>query len=375
MPEAKEANSSSGERITAFRSRRCMVRWFRIALYIILGFAGQVAGTLLTRLYFEKGGSSKWMGTLIQVIGFPILLPYYCLSAVPRARKVVTTTNTDIDDVKITKPPSLLLRVCVYVYLGLLMAGNGYLFTLGFEYLPVSTISLISSSQLGFNAFFSYFLNSQKFTPFITNSLFLLTISSVLLVTNNSTERPPGVSSGKYILGFICTLLATAMNGLILASQQLVFRKVLKSHSIKSVMDVAVYQSLVASIATSIGYLASGEWKGLENEMGGFALGKTSYILTLVWTAVTWQVAIFSAVGLVFESSALFANVIGALGVPIAPIAALIVFRDKMNGVKGIAMVLAVWGFFSYVYQQYLDELDLKANKTVKPSEDQVSEA
>ncbi|XWS18596.1 hypothetical protein CRYUN_Cryun32bG0058100 [Craigia yunnanensis] len=357
--ESKGANSSTGpvsQRTASRPAQNYMIRWLRIALYIIFGFCSQAAASLLTRLYYEKGGTSKWVGTLVQVAGFPILLPYYFISIC----KVMSTPNSTTAAVK-TKPSSLLLLVCVYVYLGLLMAGNGYLYSIGFEYLPVSTLSLISASQLAFNAFFSYFLNSQKLTPFIINSLLLLTISSVLLIANTSSERPPGVSKGKYVLGFICTVFATAMNGLSLASQQLVFRKVLRRQSFKVVMDLAIYQSLVASIAISIGLFASGDWKGLKTEMDGYAMGNTSYVMTLVWTAVAWQVAIVAGVGLVFELSALFANVIAGLGLPIAPIAAMIVFHDKMNGIKGISMVLAIWGVISYAYQQYLDERKLNA--------------
>ncbi|KAL4332039.1 hypothetical protein GQ457_07G030030 [Hibiscus cannabinus] len=349
--ESKAANSSTGpaSETSDFRPHHQsnIIRWLRIALYTIVGFSGSATASLLTRLYYEKGGTSKWVGTLLQVVGFPVLLPYYL---VLRRKGVDTTAPVE------ARPPSLLSLVCVYVYLGLLVSGNAYLFSVGFEYLPVSVLSLISGSQLAFNAFFSYFLNSQKLTPFIINSLFLLTVSSVTLVANSDSERPPGVSDGKYVLGAVCSLIATAMGGLSLASQQMVFRKVLKRQSVKVVMDVVIYQSLVASIVTSIGFLASGEWKGLKREMEGYALGKSSYVNTLVWTAVSWQVCIFCGVALVFELSALFANVIGAFGVPVTPIAAMIVFHDKMNGVKGISMVLALWGFLSYVYQQYLDE-------------------
>jgi hypothetical protein len=35
-------------------------------------------------------------------------------------------------------------------------------------------------------------------------------------------------------------------------------------------------------------------------------------------------------------------------------------FNEKMNGIKAISLVLAVWGFISYVYQQYLDESENK---------------
>ncbi|XP_022777284.1 probable purine permease 10 isoform X2 [Durio zibethinus] len=351
---ANGANSSLGPVSERTVLRPHQIRWLRIVLYIIFGNCGQVSATLLTRLYYAKGGTSKWVGTLVQVVGFPILLPYYFISQ----RKGITPTGTaDVE----TKPSSLLLLFCVYIYLGLLMAGNGYLFSVGLEYLPVSTVALISASQLAFNAFFSYFLNSQKLTPFIINSLVLLTISSILLVANNNYERPPGVSDGKYVIGFICTIFGTATNGLSLASQQLAFRKVLKKQSLKVVMDLVIYESLVASIATSIGFLASGEWKGVKREMEGYALGNTSYVMILVWTAVAWQVAIFCGVALVFELSALFANVIAAVGLPIAPITAMLFFHDKMSVIKGIAMVLAVWGFLSYVYQQYLDDRDLNA--------------
>ncbi|GMI82261.1 hypothetical protein like AT4G18220 [Hibiscus trionum] len=338
--------------------RSNIIRWLRIALYVIVGFLSSTAASLLTRLYYEKGGTSKWVGALIQVVGFPVLLPYYFISRLKVIKPSGTTTSTATVE---TTPPSLLSLVCVYTYLGLLIAGNAFLFSVGFEYLPLSTLSLISASQLAFNAFFSYFLNSQKLTPFIINSLFLLTLSSITLVANSNSEKPPAVSDGKYLLGIICTLTATAMSGLSLASQQMVFRKVLKRQSVKVVMDVAIYQSLVASIVMSIGFLASGEWKGLKSEMEGYALGKSAYVNTLVWTAVSWQVSIFCGVALVFELSALLANVIGAVGMPIAPVTALIVFHDKMNGLKGISMALALWGFLSYVYQQYLDERKLSA--------------
>ncbi|KAL4278432.1 hypothetical protein GQ457_03G035760 [Hibiscus cannabinus] len=311
----------------------------------------------------REGGRSKWVGTLVQVVGFPILLPYYFIPH----RKAMTPKPNSTTAAAVEAPPIRLL-VCAYVYLGLLMAGNGYLYSVGFEYLPVSTVALISASQLAFNAFFSYFLNAQKFTPLIVNSLFLLTISSVLLVTNSSSERPAGVSARNYVIGIVCTLLATAVNGLFLASQQMVIRKVLKRQTVRVIIDLVMYQSLVASIVTFIGFLASGEWKGLKREMEGYALGKASYINTLVWTAVGWQVSISCIIAIVFESSALFANVVGALGVPVAPIAAMIVFHDKMNGIKGISMALALWGFLSYVYQQYLDERQSNAETKKGPT-------
>ena len=94
--------------------------------------------------------------------------------------------------------------------------------------------------------------------------------------------------------------------------------------------------------------------------MEEFELGKLSYVMTLVWTAVSWQVFAVGSVGLIFKVSSLFANVISTLGLPIVPVLAVVFFHDKMYGVKVVAMLLAIWGFVSYVYQHYLDDLKSK---------------
>ncbi|XWS12401.1 hypothetical protein CRYUN_Cryun37aG0086700 [Craigia yunnanensis] len=134
---------------------------------------------MLGRLYFDKGGKSQWMATLTQLTGFPIVILYYCFSPLKNS----TATSTNIR-------PSTMILVSVYVSLGLLVAAYSFLFSIGLRYLPVSTYSLISVSQLAFNAFFSYFFNSQKFTPFIVNSLILLTISSILLISHEDSSTP-----------------------------------------------------------------------------------------------------------------------------------------------------------------------------------------
>ncbi|KAK0579580.1 hypothetical protein LWI29_028234 [Acer saccharum] len=55
---------------------------------------------------------------------------------------------------------------------------------------------------------------------------------------------------------------------------------------------------------------------------------------------------------------------ISVLGMPIVPILAVIFSHDKMNGIKIIAMVLVMWGFVSYIYQYYLDNLKSESEKT-----------
>ncbi|XVF25509.1 hypothetical protein REPUB_Repub13aG0218800 [Reevesia pubescens] len=351
---AEQTNGINQKR--GFRSRNYKW-WIRIVLFTVFLLCGQSVATILGRLYFEKGGTSKWLATLAQVGGFPILLPFYF---------ILVCKNFIANNIVDPNPPSFLkLLTLVYVPLGLLTAGSCFLYSVGLQYLPVSTVTLIIASQLGFNAFFSYFLNSQKFTPYIINSLVLLTISSVLLVANNHTEKPAGVSKAEYAAGFICTICGAAVSGLLLASQQLAFTKVLKRPTIKIVLDVIVYQSWVASSTIVVGLFASGDWKGLKNEMEGYALGKVSYVMTLLWTAISWQVFAIGTVGLIFEVSSLYSNAIGTVGLPIVPVLAVFVFHDKMDGIKGVSMVLAIWGFISYVYQHYLDHQKSKIENKI----------
>ncbi|KAM7271417.1 hypothetical protein ACFE04_030631 [Oxalis oulophora] len=338
----ESVHTNAGNRSPMPRPRNYMF-WFRISIYILFILAGQSVAILLGRLYYNNGGKSKWMATLVQLVGFPILLPYYGISR---------SSKTSV----CTKPPSASKLASVYIFLGLLVAGNCYSYSVGLLYLPVSTYSIICASQLAFNAFFSYFLNSQKFTPFIINSLVLLTISSSLLGFQKDSESTSGVSKRKYAIGFICTILASAGYGLALSLTQLCFQKVLKKETFSAVMDIIIYESLVAVCVILVGLFASGEWNELTSEMQHFKTGKVSYFMILIWTSIIWQIYAVGLLGLIFEVSALFSNTISVLGLPIVPILAVILFHDKMDGMKAMSMVLAIWGFVSYTYQHYLDD-------------------
>lgn len=318
-----------------------------MSIFTLFVIAGQSIATLLGRLYFDKGGHSKWLATLVQTIGFPLFLPLYFLS---KRNPPENHLNPN--------PPSILVLLTAYISIGILLAADSLLYSLGLLYLPVSTYSLICATQLAFNALFSFFLNSQKFTPLIINSLFLLTISSILLVFQSDDGNNNGSSTKgqKYAIGFICTLLASAGYALMISLTQLFFQRVLKKMTLKGVLDMIIYPSIVATICILVGLLGSGEWRSLRVEMEDYEQGKASYLMNLIGTAICWQVFTIGSVGLIFEVSSLFSNVISTLGLPVVPVMAVVLFGDVMNGVKGISMVLAIWGFVSYVYQHYLDD-------------------
>ncbi|KAF3449889.1 hypothetical protein FNV43_RR05968 [Rhamnella rubrinervis] len=266
---------------------RSFQRWLKMTFYTFLVLSGQSSAIILGRLYYNEGGKSKWMATLMQLV---------------------------------------------------------------------------------FNALFAFLINSQKFTPYIINSLVLLTISSCLLVFHTRSINPTGIPKDKYTIGFICTLGASAGYGLLLSLTQLSFQRVLKKETFRVALEMIIYQSLVASCATLVGLFISEEWKNLKGEMGEFGLGRLNYLITLVCTAMGWQVFTVGAMGLIFEVSSLFANVVSVLVLPFVPLLAVFFFHDGLDGIQVIAMVLAVWGFASYLYHHYVDDSQMKniANKHVK---------
>ncbi|KAK4752336.1 hypothetical protein SAY87_021134 [Trapa incisa] len=318
--------------------------WILVAVNIFFLVAGQAAAVILGRFYYDQGGNSKWLATLVQTAGFPILfIPFLFLES--------TKDSSDS-----SAAPSIRTLSLIYFFLGVLIAGDNMLYSVGLLYLSASTYSLICATQLAFNAVFAYFINSQKFTILIFNSVVVLTLSAALIAVDDDSDGPSGVSRWKYFIGFISTVAASAFYSLILSLMQLSFEKFIKKETFSTALEMQIYTSLVATCISTIGLLASGEWKTLHGEMEAFGKGSFSYVMTIVGISFSWQVCSVGVVGLIFIVSSLFSNVISTVSLAITPIASVIVFHDKMGGVKVIAMLLAMWGFTSYIYQNYMDE-------------------
>ncbi|CAF2148363.1 unnamed protein product [Brassica napus] len=357
------------ERKSSTEQRSHNYSWrLRVSLYVILLLAGETIATLLGRLYYDKGGNSIWLETLVQLVGFPLTLPCYYYIKPDSSSKTNNLTN------KTTT--SFLTLPLVYIGLGLLAAGHSVLYSFGLLYLPVSTFSLISASQLAFNAVFSYFLNSQKFTPCILNSLVLLTTSSTLLVIQPESESSTSNPSSKYnyVIGYICAIGSSAGYSLVLSLTDYAFEKILKKYTFKAILDMVTYQSLVATCAVVVGLFVSGGWKMLRTEMEEFRLGKNSYILINIGAVISWQACWIGSVGLILEVSSLFSNVISTLCLPVVPVLAVVFFRDEMSGIKLIAMFLAIWGFVSYAYQHYVDDPKQEEEQEIPQGEEEEKE-
>lgn len=288
------------------------------------------------------------MATFVQTAGFPIL--FFGLFFFP------SKSSSEESESPIAK------TALVYIVLGLVIAADDMMYCSGLHYLPVSTYSQICASQLAFGVIFSYVLNSQKLSGLIFNSVVLLTLSDLLTgVSEEPLDESAPVSRGKYLLGVVLTLGASCTYSLILSLMQLTFENVIKKRTFSAVLNMQIYTAFVATFASIIGLFASGEWRSLKHEMDMFKSGQFSYLMTLVWSSVSWQMASLGMLGLVFQVSSLFANVIGIFAIPIIPFFGVMIFHEEMNGVKIIAMLVSAWGFVSYVYHHYLH--DKKARK------------
>lgn len=187
---------------------------------------------------------------------------------------------------------------------------------------------------------------------------------SVILIALNTESEDTNLPKLNLLIGIFCVLAASAMFSLHHSLLQLYFVKIAKTEeTYPSLLKMNFYPMLIASVAGLVGLFGSGDWRSMGREMKEFKYGGASYVMTLVWIGVTWQIACLGMLGLIFEVSSLFSVVIGNLELTVTPILAVFVFHDKIYGVKIIAFLLAVWGFLSYIYQHYLDDQKAKPDK------------
>uniref|UniRef100_A0A0D9WYH3 Probable purine permease n=1 Tax=Leersia perrieri TaxID=77586 RepID=A0A0D9WYH3_9ORYZ len=323
--------------------KRCANRrWMLVLADMLMLLVGEAMAPLLSRFYYNSGGNSLWMTTLVQSAGSPLLV-------IP----LLLTPQAAVGEPR----PTVFKMSAICVGLGLIIGCDNLMYSYAMLYLPVSTFSLMSSTQLAFNAVTSRLINSQRFTSLIVNSIVVLTFSAALLGVDNrdGSTSSSSVQNRKHVVGIILILCASAVRALILSLFELTFEKVIKATTLVWVLRMQIFTNMVASAVSVMVLFASGEWRTIHGEMAMFKNGKVSYVLTLIGIAVGWQAMELGAMRLIARVSSLFANVTSTLALPLVPVLAVALFGDRMTGTKVVAMLMAVWGFLSYVYQHYLD--------------------
>ncbi|XP_027115716.2 purine permease 3-like isoform X1 [Coffea arabica] len=319
---------------------------------------GNCGTPLLIRLYFVKGGQRIWLPSWIQTAAWPIIFIPLLISYFHRQK-----TDPRAEDSKlITMKYPVFIATAV---IGLLTGLDNYLYAYGIARLPVSTAAIIIAAQLVFVAFFAFLLVKQKFTAYSVNAVILLTVGSGVLGLHTSSDRPKGESNTLYVLGFIMTLAAAALYGLILPMVELMYMKAKQVITYSLVLEIQLIMCFFATVFCTVGMLINKDFQAIAREARAYELGEMKYYVVLVSGAIVSQCFFLGAIGVIFCASSLVSGIIIAVSLPVTELLAVIFFNEKFQAEKGVALFLSLWGFISYFYG------DIKKNKSKEEKSDQ----
>ncbi|GJN33741.1 hypothetical protein PR202_gb22364 [Eleusine coracana subsp. coracana] len=336
-----------------------------LVVNFILMVVGTAGGPLCLRAYFLYGGNRKWLSSFLQTAGSPLLLvPLYfsfrrrsrvtdANGGAPSLSTTMTKPSTGISTRFFLMTPRLLAASTV---IGVLMGLDDLLYAYGLAYLPVSTSSILISTQLAFTAGFALLLVRQRFTAFSVNALVLLSVGAAMLGMNASGDRPPGVSAAQYGAGFAMTLGAAALFGLMLPAMELsqarhAARAGPGAFNYALVMEMQLVIGLAATGFSVVGMVVNNDFHAIPREAREFGLGgQSGYYLLMVGSVLVYQCFFLGTIGAIFFGSALLAGVVVTVLIPITEVLAVMLFREPFSGTKGVALALSLWGFVSYFY-------------------------
>ncbi|XP_047314476.1 probable purine permease 4 [Impatiens glandulifera] len=318
---------------------------------------GSVSASLVSKFYFIHKGSSRWVSTLVQCAGFPLLVPFIYI---PHYFFPSISTGKRPFSRLIARPRILGLSL----FVGLLLGVNNLLFSWGNSYLPLSTSSLLLSSQLAFNLILSIILVKQKVNFHNLNCVVLLSLASVLLALSTHHDRPQGLTQSEYLVGFFCTVGAGLLFALYLPLMEIIYRNV-DSYSMVMEMQVVMEAAATALAVVGMAVDKGGGFKEMVNESRNvFDMGPCVYWWTIAGNVVMWQACFMGTAGMVFLTTSLTGGICTTSLMMFNIAAGVVVYGDPFNGLKAVSTVLCCWGFSSYLYGMYV--LNLKKEEEEK---------
>ncbi|KAJ8568088.1 hypothetical protein K7X08_020810 [Anisodus acutangulus] len=328
---------------------------FLLVMNCIILAIGNCGGPLITRLYFIKGGKRIWLSSWLETAGWPIILIPLAFSYFNRRKSqdkmLATYDNNNNNNNNNTKVVLMTPRILIAsIGIGVLTGVDNYLYAYGVAKLPVSTSALLIASQLAFTAGFAFLLVKQKFTAYSINSIFLLTLGAVVLALHANGDRPNGEPKKEYVLGFILTLGAAALYGLILPLFELMYKKAKQSITYTLVLEIQAVYCFFGTVVCTIGMIINKDFQAISREAKAFELGEGRYYIVIVWSAILWQCFFLGAIGVVYSSSSLVSGILITVLLPATEILGVVFYGEKFTAEKGVSLVLSIWGFISYLY-------------------------
>ena len=333
-PEESKNSSIKQMALQEFRTKQ-ISHWILLVVSSISMLLGFPASSLLSRVYYNNGGKSKWIISWASSIGWLIpaliLLPIYFFFHI--------------------KPTPLNWKLIVsYILLGFLNAIDSLMYAYAYSYLPASTASLLASSSLVFSVLFGYLLVNNKLNASILNAIVVITAAVVMIGLDSNSDRYGDITDREYIFGFMWDILGSILHGLIFAVSELVFIKLLDRKSFHVVLEQQVMVSLFTFLFSTLGVLMNDDFQEMKSEAASFVGGMSSYLVVIVWSAVSCQLGVLGGTAVVFLSNTILAGVLNAVRVPITSIGAVMFLKDPMSGFKILSLFTTFWGFTSYIY-------------------------
>ncbi|XP_057971470.1 purine permease 1-like [Malania oleifera] len=327
---------------TETQSVRTAVKRALLLLNCAMLALGCCGGPLIMRLYFLHGGKRIWLSSWLETGGWPIILPPLAVAYMQR-RRAADGSSARFFLMK----PSLFFASAI---IGILTGLDDWLYAYGVARLPVSTSSLILATHLSFTAGFAFLLVKQRFTSYSINAVVLLTIGAVVLGVHANSDRPKNESKKEYYWGFFMTLATAALYGLVLPLVELTYKKAKQAITYSLVLEIQMVIALSATGFCTVGMLVNHDFQAISREAKGFELGEAHYYVVLVCSAIIWQFFFLGAIGVVFCASSLSSGIVIAALLPITELLAIIIYKEKFEAEKGVALALSLWGFASYFY-------------------------